>query len=163
MSSAVFVTSKELTYSQIIDWQMHSNFKNDKRFALKDGIWCINIRNQWKKVIPNQFINQFLELKRDKAGHPGIYRTKIQIKDQYYWCTMDNDIQSYVKACHQCQMVKPSLKPTYGPLIPLDTPPKLNILCAMDTIVMGSMSKSMKAKYIQTIIDHHSIFMGLWY
>jgi hypothetical protein len=72
---------------------------------------------------------------------------------------MKNDIRDHILSCHTCQIVKPSHHPTYGPLIPLETPTEPLALFAMDTIVMGSAAKNSKAKYIQVLVDHHSRYV----
>ena len=50
--------------------------------------------------------NQFL-------GHAGIYGTKAFCSKYFYWDEMDKDIETYVKNCLSCQMVKAS--PLHAP------------------------------------------------
>ena len=46
-----------------------------------------------------------------------------------------------------------------GTLWPIDTPETPNDLWAIDTIVMGSAARDSSAKYIITVVDHHSRFV----
>ncbi len=38
------------------------------------------------------------------VGHDGIYKTKEQLLQCYYWPGMDADIASHLKSCHRCQV-----------------------------------------------------------
>ena len=50
--------------------------------------------------------------------HPGIQKTKYDIKQHYIWIGMDKDIQNYISQCHICQMVKGHPKRTEMQLYP---------------------------------------------
>ena len=40
------------------------------------------------------------------AGHPGVAKTLELITREYWWPRMKEDIEKYIKACHECQINK---------------------------------------------------------
>ena len=149
----------DITSNDIRDWQTKYNLKLGEGLFMKDEVISINIRNKTKALIPRECMNNVLKSFHDNVNHPGIARTNYKISQSLYWKNMKDDITSYIRTCHTCQMVKPANHSTYSPLIPIETPKTPYVLWAMDTIVMGSASNKTKAKYIQVIIDHHSRYV----
>ena len=41
------------------------------------------------------------------AGHPGVAKTLELITREYCWPRMKENIEKYIKACHECQINKP--------------------------------------------------------
>jgi len=157
--ASISFKDQTLSIETIKDWQTKANLQITKPFKLKNGIIGRQYKQQFKPVIPKQFVNEFMIINHEQAGHPGIKRTIKNICQKYFWNKMLEDIKLHIKTCKTCQLVKPSNHPTYGPLTPLTTPDNPNELWAMDTIVMGSSARNTKAKYIQVLIDHHSRFV----
>ena len=56
------------------------------------------------------------------AGHLGVQRTFDVMKRDFWWLTMRQDTQEYVRACDVCQRVQPSNQLTPGMLSPLPIP-----------------------------------------
>jgi hypothetical protein len=52
------------------------------------------------------------------TGHPRIAKTLEMITRDYWWPQMKQDIEMYIKACHQCQITKPNQQPRNAPLQP---------------------------------------------
>ena len=55
------------------------------------------------------------------AGHPGTRRTKIAIEKDFWWPSLNKDVQAYVKGCATCQSTKPrtnQAKPPFYPISP---------------------------------------------
>ena len=68
-----------------------------------DGIW----ENQGRVVVPDDdnLKRQILRLYHDHplAGHPGILRTERLVAKDYWWLTMHQFVEGYVKGCGMCQ------------------------------------------------------------
>jgi len=56
------------------------------------------------------------------AGHFGINKTKELIKRNYFWKTMNQDIEDFVKHCDVCARMKNSTHPPYGLVELTETP-----------------------------------------
>ena len=41
------------------------------------------------------------------AGHPGTRRTKTAVEKDFWWLSLNKDVQAYVKGCATCQSTKP--------------------------------------------------------
>jgi hypothetical protein len=57
------------------------------------------------------------------AAHPGMHRTFQDLKTNFYWPRMIEDVKSYVGSCRHCHLVKPAALPT-APLITFPLPKK---------------------------------------
>ena len=104
-------------------------------------------------VIPSQYRNTLLAMFHDSpfGGHLGVTRTFRKIAGQYYWEGMFKDIQAYIKACKQCQRLKPAHKVPVGKLKPLPQSTEPFEVVSMDFVTLP---QSEDYKYIFTIIDH---------
>ena len=69
------------------------------------------------------------------------------------------DIAEHFKTCKTCQLVNVPNKPYLGKLQPIPTPEKTMEVWSLDALVMGSVAKQTRAKYIQVLIDHHSRYV----
>jgi transposase InsO family protein len=132
---------------------------NNQQFIDENGVISFRLKGTVRQVVPKSLVPQLLLASHDNAGHDGINKCLKSLSRNYWWPGMKNDIRDHILSCHTCQIVKPSHHPTYGPLIPLESPTEPLALFAMDTIVMGSAAKNTKAKYIQVLIDHHSRYV----
>lgn len=56
------------------------------------------------------------------AGHPGRSKTFELLSREYYWATMRQDVERYVRNCHICQRSRTSRHAPYGILRPLPVP-----------------------------------------
>ncbi|PHJ20457.1 transposon tf2-1, partial [Cystoisospora suis] len=81
---------------------------------------------KWKSFIGNK-----QDIRRDTlshfhdhilAGHPGIDRTRIAIREHFWWPEMDADIDAFVRACTKCARNKASRQKSGGLLQPLEIP-----------------------------------------
>ena len=82
--------------------------------ALENGcvMWGVRV------IVPKKLQEQVLhELHR---SHPGIARMKTLARSHVWWPKLDQDIESLVKACPQCQSVRSS--PSVAPLHPWSWP-----------------------------------------
>jgi hypothetical protein len=84
-------------------------FANDC-FIENDIVWC-PIKRQFE---PSRVVIFLPVLLKQEAlvdahgnqliGHHGIYKTKGQLLQCFYWPGMDADIANHLKACHRCQI-----------------------------------------------------------
>jgi hypothetical protein len=72
-------------------------------------------------VIPSTLRQQVLQLVHE--GHPGIVRMKQRCRTLVWWPKINNDIESYVRACVPCTVSGKSYKPHSAPLQPIELPP----------------------------------------
>ena len=87
------------------------------------------------------------------AGHPGIANTLKILQRDFWWPTMKQDVEQYVKGCGKCQANKINtrpVKPGLYPITPENTQPFETV--AMDFIV--KLPKSEGYDSILTITDH---------
>ena len=81
---------------------------------------------QSRLVIPNNedLINRIIYEHHDTEtmGHPGYYRTYINIRKNYYWKNMEKTILRYVNTCEKCQRNKARQTKNPGLLQPLEIP-----------------------------------------
>lgn len=59
-------------------------------------------------VVRRKFVDEILALCHDipTSGHQGINRTKLKVKEDFYWYKMDSEIKEYVRTCHICNKNK---------------------------------------------------------
>lgn len=126
---------------------------------IQDGIKKIKRKGITKVIVPPSLVPQILKSYHDDVSHPGQNTTLNSTSKLFYWKTLTQDVHEFVKSCHICQLVKPSLHPPFGPLKPIETPNEPLDLISIDTMVMGSIATNTKAKYVQLIVDHHSRFV----
>ena len=86
------------------------------------------------------------------AGHKGVTKTYLRIKEKYSWPNMKRDIASFVKACKSCQLKKLVRFKTKQPMILTDTPDEAFEKVSMD--IMGPLPESSNGyHYVLTIQD----------
>ena len=84
------------------------------------------------------------------AGHPGIAKTPELITREYWWPKMKEDIEKYIKVCHECQVNKPDQQPKATPLQPNEIPNEPWEIISVDLIglVVPSKGKDMILVFI---------------
>ena len=85
------------------------------------------------------------------AGHPGIAKTLELTTREFWWPNMKNDIEKYVKGCHECQMSKPDQQPQVAPLQPNEIPSEPWAIISVDLI--GLLVTSKGKDMILVIVD----------
>ena len=56
--------------------------------------------------VPSELREVYLTAFHDKLGHHGEKRTYNALRARYYWPRMGQDVQQYVRECHECTMAK---------------------------------------------------------
>src|ERR1700761_2918894 len=92
---------------------------NTHQLTKIDSIWWKDNRlvvardNNLKRGVISLFHNT------PAAGHPGISKTyKIVMKD-FWWPSMKQDVEQYVKGCMPCQAIKNNTNPLNPAMIPI--------------------------------------------
>ena len=88
------------------------------------------------------------------AGHPGVAKTLELITREYWWPQMKDDIEKYIKACHECQINKPDCQPKAAPLQPNEIPNEPWEIISVDLI--GPMILSKGKDMILVFVDQFS-------
>lgn len=60
-------------------------------------------------AIPNELTNRILELAHE--GHPGMSKMKRRLRSKVWWPKMDQNVEMYVKQCHDCVLVEAASPP----------------------------------------------------
>jgi hypothetical protein len=110
-------------------------------------------------VVPEdtQLRRTFLQEYHDTptSGHPGVWKTYLMLKRDYWWPTIHKDVEDYVKGCATCQAVKTITHCNIPPIVPIgpgeDTMPFATI--TVDFIT--KLPDSHGCDTILTITDHN--------
>src|SRR6266487_4986376 len=89
----------------------------NKDYELRNNI--LYIKKTKKKVIQRWEMEAVLYLLHDHpiSAHFGIEKTYRKAKERYFWPTLKQDVELYVKTCDQCQRRrKPSHKNELHPI-----------------------------------------------
>lgn len=80
---------------------------------LWEGTQEMELRNG-KMCVPETKVPQVLKLYHSSphsGGHDGFSKTYHKLTQRFTWNNMKADVASYIKTCHECQMVKSKYKP----------------------------------------------------
>ncbi|KAJ9520225.1 hypothetical protein QJQ45_030181, partial [Haematococcus lacustris] len=87
------------------------------------------------------------------AGHLGMTKTLEQVTRWFTWPGVSEDVKSYVRSCHSCQVNKSSAKKPAGLLQPLPIPERPWDSVSMDLIVKLPASGPNKYDSILVFVD----------
>ena len=133
--------------AQLKKWSNTYQFTQKGGVTYKDSQTVVSGGNDLKRGV----IHFYHET--PSAGHPGIGNTYELIKHDFWWPSMKQDAEQYVKGCEACQANKINthpLKLEIFPIAPVNGLPFQTI--AMDFIT--KLPKSSKYDTILTIMDH---------
>jgi len=104
-------------------------------------------------VVPSAFRHQLFEMSHSGplAAHLGSKKTAVQLKNHYFWSSLNRDVAEWCRQCPQCVLGKGPPRRPHGELnkIPVGTPLDLvnmDILSGLPTASDGS-------KYMLVIVD----------
>ena len=93
---------------------------NKERLKLREGVLHFLRKKETATdlVIPRGLKETALKLHHDlpSSGHQGIARTKIRIKEKFFWYGMGRDIENYVSTCELCNQNKKTTRKGRCPL-----------------------------------------------
>ncbi|XP_064635764.1 uncharacterized protein K02A2.6-like [Lineus longissimus] len=90
------------------DW---SNLSQSPYHAVKDELWLywrLVMRGD-RIVIPEKLRDKMIRLAHE--GHQGMVRTKARLRNKAWWPGIDKEVESFIRACHPCQLVGARAKP----------------------------------------------------
>lgn len=122
------------------------------RFTIKDTTLYLNgPNNKLLLAVPQQIVQNLLEQYHVKSlAHVGRDKMFNILKEKFYWPGMYSDIRRWVKACIQCNKVKPSQPTNHGLLQPIKVSFPFEIL-GMD--ILGPLKRSKNGfKYILVFV-----------
>ena len=126
-----------------------------KKSFLEDGILCrkilLNGVEHTQIAIPLNLKETVLKQLHDHAGHLGVRKTTSKIKERFYWPGYEQDIETYIRECEQCQRRNP---PNPRPIAPLGTIKTTEPFEKISWDIMGPLPTSEQGnKYIVVVTD----------
>ena len=90
--------------------------------SVHDGV-LYHLDRLW---VPEAFYTDLIQEVHDQpaCGHPGVARTYLLLRREYYWRGMRSTVTQYVQNCYTCHRVKASRHREHGLLQPLPIPQK---------------------------------------
>ena len=90
--------------------------------TLRQGLWWVGDR----LMIPDfsDLRETVIQEMHDPPykGHPGVKKTCKAVERLYWWLTIHDDVQAFVRTCHSCQINKSTTQKPAGLLQPLPIP-----------------------------------------
>ena len=126
----------------------------NKSTTMEDDL--LFVKGRWYVPSNKELKNRILKVEHDSrvAGHFGQFQTPEQIKANFYWPKMDQEVEEYVRSCDSCQQNKATRHKKYGLLGPLDIPNRPWDDISMDFIV--GLTESSRHMKIWVVVDWFS-------
>jgi hypothetical protein len=107
------------------------------RYSLEnDLLYTINIEGHWRLCVPSDPSIRTLLLREyhdtPTAGHLGYDKCLANIRRNYFWNSLTQDLKRFISSCTTCQQIKPSNQLPAGLLKPLSIPHRPWESIAMD-------------------------------
>lgn len=118
--------------------------------------------NGWIKqcVVPPKLRRLALQIHHEGLSHFGAGRMKATMKRNYFWSTMDRDVEEHVKSCVNCKLRKPYQRRPRVPLVHYG--PATRILDRVHMDLTGPLPVTRDGhKYILVIKDFLSKYVWL--
>jgi len=90
------------------------------QFAVEDNLLWRKEKDGYRMVVPKKMIPKILYFFHDseEAGHPGIEETTRKIEEFYFWGWIRTSVQTHVKKCTICAVMKSQQRQQGAPLRP---------------------------------------------
>lgn len=131
---------------------------NRQKFVLENNLLYLQKDSKLILCVPHIGLQQTILYEKHClpiAGHLGVNKTYDTIKKEFYWPTLEKDVQQYIQSCDQCQRNKPTNKKPSGLLQPLTIPTKPWQSISIDLIVQLPITKQGNTA-ICTVVDRFS-------
>jgi hypothetical protein len=90
---------------EISDKRFTQILKRSRKFYNKDGaLWRRQANGYNQKVIRYEDRLELLMQSHDRLGHKGRLAVQQALLDRFWWPTLQEDVKTYLKTCHQCQI-----------------------------------------------------------
>lgn len=122
---------------RLADPKLQRLFKEFERLSLHKGVLFRTITNPRdgeetrQLVVPKSLQRRVYEGQHDHGGHFGERSTLETMRRSYYWPTMTQDVQNWVKGCKRCALAKDVFPKTRAPMTCTNVSAPLEVL-AMD-------------------------------
>lgn len=90
-----------------------------------------------KLVVDKKYRMYMMRASHDSLGHKGIFATRTQLVQRYWWPGLESDVEWYVNSCHMCQTRQATLMKI--PPVVTHTPSLFHTIHT-DVMVMGQVS-----------------------
>lgn len=87
-------------------------------------------------------------------GHPGIQKTLLLLKCDFWWPGMSSFVTKYVQGCGECQQIKVNTHPTIAPAIPIRANPNATPFSCISTDFITDLPSSNGFNSIMVMVDH---------
>lgn len=119
---------------KVVESDYEKFIKRTGRFYYKDGaLWRRQRSGYNQKVVLYSDRLELLIQAHDRLGHKGNEAVSHALVDRFWWPTLYDDVKTYLKTCHQCQL-RSVQKVHIPPLI--TTPATLFTKVHIDTMIM---------------------------
>jgi transposase InsO family protein len=109
-------------------------------------------------VVPEdvQLRRTFLQEYHDAptSGHPGVWKTYLALKRDYWWPTIHKDVEDYVKGCATCQAVKTITHRNVPPIALIGPGEDTTPFATITVDFITKLPESRGCDTILTITDH---------
>ena len=80
-------------------------------------------------MLPLKYYEAVLHMLHDDYDHQGLDWTLAQVRERFYWSTMNHDVTEYVTNCHWCHVAKGHYTGPHTQLGSLVANNPLDVLC----------------------------------
>ncbi|KFD45545.1 hypothetical protein M513_13580 [Trichuris suis] len=122
------------------------------RYELATQNDCV-IRGTHRIVIPEALQSRLVSLAHE--NHQGIVRTKMRLRELYWWPGMDSQVEAFIKHCSACQSMDKTLSFFNPPLQPVPYPSSAWEKLGID-IVGPLPGAPYGQRFAITLIDYYS-------
>jgi transposase InsO family protein len=146
------------TYAQNI----LNNIKTYKQYIVKNDLLMRRFNPPVPYIPQGEFRKTILKIYHDSTAngaHFGRDKTLHKIKKRYFWPSMYNDIENYIKSCILCAQYNPRRQKASGTLQPIEPPEGVWQLVAMDFHGPITPTSQRGNKYIISLTDILSKFV----
>ena len=120
--------------------------------SMNKNILCLVLPLEWRNKVMQQYHDNPL------AGHLGFSKTLAVIKRNYYWRSMNKDVQEYCSSCEKCLQTKRPTRPINPSIVLREPVPR-----PWDTIFLDCLEKlpitREKNRHIVVIVDQYSRYV----
>ena len=132
-----------------------SQFVRTHSLTLVRGLWRYGTT---RIAVPNVYDirRALLKLAHDFPSHVGEAKTRAALAQRFWWPTLYQDVNSYVKECATCVRAKTSTQKKYGKLMPIIPTARWQML-TMD--IISGLVRDREYDGILTMVDKYSKFI----
>lgn len=119
-----------------------------------------NMPGDKTRVVPPPQDRASLVIKaHDGLGHFGVTRTVAALQTDYYWCTLRQEVKTYIKGCEPCDKVRAAFTQRERQLHPLVI---RGLFFRWNVDLAGELPKTRRGnKYVLIMVEHFSKWIEL--